>query len=282
MPLRIFTVTGTPYGDAASTAAVMIARNRSRFHGRTAPPPRRVTLGTGQPKLRSTWSARSSEAMRRTAAPTVAGSTPYTWTDRGRSSGSCEMIRIDSSPRSTRARDVTISATYSPAPDSRHRRRNAALVTPAMGARTTGVSMVRGPMRNGGSTAPERAGTAGVVRVMPPLSPTAGSAQQPAVLLRQPGGLGARAPAGLAHGRRQVVAHRPLRQEGLAGDVGDGPAGRRDDEHGALALGQRVGADRQGLHREVRVDHAQPAVHAADGVGQLLRRGVLDDEPAGP
>jgi hypothetical protein len=49
--------------------------------------------------------------MRRTAAPTVAGSTPYTWTERGRSSGSCEMIRIDSSPRSTSAREVTISAT---------------------------------------------------------------------------------------------------------------------------------------------------------------------------
>ena len=54
------------------------------------------------------------------------------------------MIRIDSSPRSTSAREVTISATYSPAPDSRHSRRNAAFVTPAMGASTTGVSIVIG------------------------------------------------------------------------------------------------------------------------------------------
>ena len=30
-----------------------IARNRSVFQGRAAPPPLRVTLGTGQPKLRS-------------------------------------------------------------------------------------------------------------------------------------------------------------------------------------------------------------------------------------
>ena len=56
--------------------------------------------------------------------------------------------------RSTRARDVTISATYSPAPCSRHRRRNARFVTPAIGASTTGVWTSIGPMRRGGSTAP--------------------------------------------------------------------------------------------------------------------------------
>ncbi len=151
MPIRILTVTGTPCGSAAATAACTIAANRSRFHGSAAPPPLRVTLGTGQPKLRSTWSARSSAAMTRTAAPTVAGSTPYTWTERGVSSGSCAMIRSDSGVRSTRARDVTISATYSPAPCSRHSRRKARLVTPAIGARTTGVSMVSGPRRSGGS-----------------------------------------------------------------------------------------------------------------------------------
>src|SRR5450756_720958 len=62
------------------------------------------------------------------------------------------MIRIDSGVRSTSARDVTISATYRPAPCSRHRRRNARLVTPAIGASTTGVSTVIGPIRSGGST----------------------------------------------------------------------------------------------------------------------------------
>ena len=53
MPLRILTVTGTPAGLAARTACATIAANRSSFHGRAAPPPLRVTLGTGQPKLRS-------------------------------------------------------------------------------------------------------------------------------------------------------------------------------------------------------------------------------------
>ena len=74
MPLRILTVTGRPF--ACRTAWATIAANRSRFHGRAEPPPLRVTLGTGQPKFRSMWSARSSSASMRTAAPTVPGSTP--------------------------------------------------------------------------------------------------------------------------------------------------------------------------------------------------------------
>ena len=76
MPLRIFTVTGTSYGLASRTAPRTMASKRSRFHGRAAPPPLRVTLGTGHPKLRSMWSARSSVTSIRTAAATVAGSTP--------------------------------------------------------------------------------------------------------------------------------------------------------------------------------------------------------------
>ncbi len=53
MPLRVFMVTGTEYGAAAATVWSRIARSRRRFHGSTAPPPLRVTLGTGQPKFRS-------------------------------------------------------------------------------------------------------------------------------------------------------------------------------------------------------------------------------------
>ncbi len=53
MPLRIFTVTGTPWGCAARTDSETIAVNRSRFHGRADPPPLRVTFGTGHPKFRS-------------------------------------------------------------------------------------------------------------------------------------------------------------------------------------------------------------------------------------
>jgi len=62
------------------------------------------------------------------------------------------MIRSDSGVRSTNAREVTISATYSPPPFSRHSRRNAALVMPAIGASTTGVSTTSEPMRSGGRT----------------------------------------------------------------------------------------------------------------------------------
>ena len=50
------------------------------------------------------------------------------------------MRRIDSGVRSTSAREVIISLTYRPAPNSRHSRRNAVLVMPAIGASTTGTS----------------------------------------------------------------------------------------------------------------------------------------------
>ena len=152
MPTRIFTVTGTPYGDASRTTAATMPRNRSVFHGSAAPPPLRVTLGTGQPKLRSMWSARSSVTRMRAARPAVTGSTEYSCTERGFSSGSCEMSRIVSGVRSTSARVVTISDTYRlVAPDappasrpavpySRHSRRKARLVMPAIGASTTGDS----------------------------------------------------------------------------------------------------------------------------------------------
>ena len=159
MPLRILMVTGTPYGLAASTAARTMSVKSCRFQGSAAPPPLRVTLGTGQPKFRSTWSARSSPAMILTAAPTVAGSTPYTWAERGFSSSPNVTIRSASTLRSTSARLVTISATYSPGsnpvdcPASRHSVRKARFVTPAMGASTTGVATVMGPICRGLSRA---------------------------------------------------------------------------------------------------------------------------------
>ena len=55
MPLRILTVSGT--SPAAWTARSTISENSPIFHGSAAPPPLRVTLGTGQPKFRSMWSA---------------------------------------------------------------------------------------------------------------------------------------------------------------------------------------------------------------------------------
>src|SRR5690606_25513925 len=55
--------------------------------------------------------------------------------------------RIVFGVRSTSARDVIISLTYSPAPNSRHKRRNAVFVMPAIGASTTGTSSSIGPRR---------------------------------------------------------------------------------------------------------------------------------------
>ena len=74
MPLRIFTVSGM--SPAARAARSTISRNSPSFQGSAAPPPLRVTLGTGQPKLRSMWSARSSATSIVTASATVFGSTP--------------------------------------------------------------------------------------------------------------------------------------------------------------------------------------------------------------
>ena len=52
MPLRILIVSGH-VARGARRRRVTISRNSSRFHGSAAPPPLRVTLGTGQPKFRS-------------------------------------------------------------------------------------------------------------------------------------------------------------------------------------------------------------------------------------
>src|SRR6266498_4719353 len=59
--------------------------------------------------------------------------------------------------RSTTARVMIISLTYNPAPYSRHRVRNGALVTPAIGASTTGGHTRCGPTGSGANS-PGRAG----------------------------------------------------------------------------------------------------------------------------
>ncbi len=149
MPLRILTVSGM--SPAARTVCVTMSRNSPSFQGSAAPPPLRVTLGTGHPKFRSMWSAWSSSTRMRTASAIVFGSTPYSWMERGVSDSWWRMRRIVVSLRSTRAREVIISLTYRPAPYSRQRRRNAVFVMPAIGASTTGASSAMGPMRNGGA-----------------------------------------------------------------------------------------------------------------------------------
>ena len=74
MPMRNFTVNGT--SPAAFADSRTIASNSFRLYGSAAPPPLRVTFATGQPKLLSTWSARPSPTMIRTASAMVFGSTP--------------------------------------------------------------------------------------------------------------------------------------------------------------------------------------------------------------
>ncbi|ABK74981.1 cytospin-A, putative [Mycolicibacterium smegmatis MC2 155] len=74
------------------------------------------------------------------------GSTVYSCSDRGDSSGANVVMCMVTGWRSTSARAVTISHTYRPLTvparaisSSRHKVRNATLVTPAMGASTTGL-----------------------------------------------------------------------------------------------------------------------------------------------
>ena len=75
MPMRNFTVTGMPVPSVARTAAATIWPNSRRLNGSAAPPPRRVTLGTGQPKFISMWSAKPLSAIIFAAAKVVSGST---------------------------------------------------------------------------------------------------------------------------------------------------------------------------------------------------------------
>ena len=114
MPRRSLTVTGTSPADR--TAASTMDANSEVRHGRAAPPPCRVTLGAGQPKLRSTWSTRSWPTSRATARPTSSGALPYSWIDRGSSSGANAAFRAAFGSPSTSARAPTISDTYSPPP----------------------------------------------------------------------------------------------------------------------------------------------------------------------
>ena len=78
------------------------------------PPPRRVTLGTGQPKLRSTWSAMFSSMTIFAACSTIEGLTPYSCSERIFSLGAKRHRRRAFGLRATNARAVIISATYRP------------------------------------------------------------------------------------------------------------------------------------------------------------------------
>ena len=114
MPFRNLTVTGTL--SAASTTAETIDPNRRGLSGRAAPPPRRVTLGIGQPKFKSMWSTRPSPVSSFVAAAMLSGSVPYNWMLRGASSAANPLSRWVLAWPSSNPRAVIISLTYRPAP----------------------------------------------------------------------------------------------------------------------------------------------------------------------
>ena len=67
--------------------------------------------------------------------------------------------------RSTSARAVIISETYSPAPKPRHSVRNGGLVMPAIGASTTGAAIASGPIESGANSPGRAGGTARLPRL---------------------------------------------------------------------------------------------------------------------
>ena len=111
MPLRIFTVTGTPRGLRRVDGGRDDRAEQVALPGQHRSPAAARDLGH-----------RAAEVEVDVVGAVLADHEPDGGTDRRgvhavdldgarSSSGSCEMIRIDSSSRSTSARDVTISAT---------------------------------------------------------------------------------------------------------------------------------------------------------------------------
>ena len=88
-----------------------IARSSAGLAGTAAPPPLRVTLAAGQPKLRSMWSTSPAPHTRSTARPIITGSEPYTCRLRGCSSGPNVIIRAVLALPWTSAVAITISLT---------------------------------------------------------------------------------------------------------------------------------------------------------------------------
>src|SRR5215218_2025682 len=185
---------------------------------------------------------------------------------------------MDSGVRSTRARDVTISLTYSPAPvldpadvtparssaapaSSRHSCRNATLVMPAIGARTTGVPIRCGPMASPGASDVATAAGADAVRVMQASSQEAPTA--PKSVVRDSAG--------------EIAVLRQLQVR--LGQLLDVDVLEGDDLHALDEAGRAVDVPDPGVgHRDLEVDLATLAARLhLDGVGQVEAALGLDD-----
>ena len=142
IPVRIFRVTGT---DTAPTTRSRISATSLSSPSSAEPAAFLHTFFAGQPILISMMSAPSS-ALKRAASASCVGSLPTICTERIPSwllrCLRSMVLRLWVRLRS----EVNISATASPAPNSRQSSRNGRSVTPAMGATTTLFANVCGPM----------------------------------------------------------------------------------------------------------------------------------------
>ena len=158
MPMRIFTVTGR--SPALRTAARTIGAEQPPLprQGRSAA--LAGDLGHRAAEVEVDVVGRVLVARpSRAAAPTHLRVDAVQLDRRGASHpGRRRHIRSVSALRSTSAREVTISLTYSPAPYSRHSRRKPRLVTPAIGASTTGTSASTAPPRSAPGRRQQRRG----------------------------------------------------------------------------------------------------------------------------
>ncbi len=104
---------------------------------------------------------------------------------------------------------------------------------------------------------------------------------QPPFDARDPRGFNAVLRPELADGFGQIVPDCPLREVEFLSDISACFAVRGEPQHLPLAIGERI-RFRPRLRRELGVDSTTAGVHAADRVGQPVRRCVLQQVSAGP
>src|SRR5690606_21279740 len=233
------------------------------------------------------WSARSSSTIMRTALPTVAGSTPYSWIERGVSLASKWISCMVLSLRSTSARVVIISLTNSPLPplNSRHRVRKGALVIPAMGASTTGGDTVCGPIARVDPGAAVGVGIAPLSRIRAVPGAQAGVAPAVAATSRHRGRPRGGPGGGGGRGHCPIVPYprgaRRAGRRGLGGGVHQPAAGRHPRGRGGrrgAGGGRGVVVVRGRLRRRGAARLVGPRRVRAGGAGG----GRADLGPLGP
>ena len=139
-------MTGT--GTAATTASRMAATCCSSA-SRAEPAAFLHTFLAGHPMLMSMMSAPSS-TLRRAASANCWGSLPTIWTERMPSRALWRRRSVDFLEASSFGSELSISDTAMPAPSPSTISRRGRSVTPAMGASTTGLASLSGPILSSG------------------------------------------------------------------------------------------------------------------------------------